>query len=89
MDTALPLKFPFILDKNLANTYCTENHVCMSCDTVVLGLYQIFTHVFSGNSVFTCLNNKFCKSIYYLLTVNSNFSAKKSEFRKRTFTARL
>ena len=38
MDTALTQKFPFILDRNLAKANCTENHVCTSCDTVVLGL---------------------------------------------------
>ena len=38
MDTALPQKFPFILDRNLANANCTGNRVCTSCDTVVLGL---------------------------------------------------
>ena len=37
MDTALPQKFPFILDRNLAKPNCTENRVCTSCDTVVLG----------------------------------------------------
>ena len=37
MDTALPPKFPFILDRNLAKANCTENHVCTSCDEVVLG----------------------------------------------------
>ena len=37
MDTALPQKFPFILDRNLAKANCTENQVCTSCDTVVLG----------------------------------------------------
>ena len=37
MDTALPQKFPFILDRNLAKANCTENHVCTSCDIVVLG----------------------------------------------------
>ena len=37
MDTALPQKFPFILDRNLANANCTGNRVCTSCDTVVLG----------------------------------------------------
>ena len=37
MDTALTQKFPFILDRNLAKDNCTENHVCTSCDTVVLG----------------------------------------------------
>ena len=37
MDTALSQKFPFILDRNLAKANCTENHVCTSCDTEVLG----------------------------------------------------
>ena len=36
MDTALPQKFPFILDRNLAKANCTENQVCTSCDIVVL-----------------------------------------------------
>ena len=38
MDTALPQKFPFILDTNLAKANCTGNRVCTSCDTVVLGI---------------------------------------------------
>ena len=37
MDTALPQKFPFILDRILAKANCTGNQVCTSCDTVVLG----------------------------------------------------
>ena len=37
MDTALTQKVPFILDRNLAKAYCTGNHVCTSCDRVVLG----------------------------------------------------
>ena len=37
MDTALPQKFPFILDRNLVKANCTENRVCTSCDIVVLG----------------------------------------------------
>ena len=37
MDTALPQKIPFILDRNLAKANCTGNRVCTSCDTVVLG----------------------------------------------------
>ena len=37
MDTALTQKFPFILDMNLVKANCTENHVCTSCDIVVLG----------------------------------------------------
>ena len=39
MDTALPQKFPFILDRNLAKANCTENRVCTPCDTVVLAPY--------------------------------------------------
>ena len=42
MDTALPQKFPFILDRNLAKANCTENLVCTSCDTVVLGCYTYY-----------------------------------------------
>ena len=38
MDTALPQKFPFILDRNLAKANCIGNMVCTSCDTVVLAL---------------------------------------------------
>ena len=36
MDTTLPLKFPFILDRNLAKANCSGNNVCTSCDIVVL-----------------------------------------------------
>ena len=36
MDTALPQKIPFILDRNLAKANCTEDRVCASCDKVVL-----------------------------------------------------
>ena len=35
MDTALPQKFSFILDRNLAKANGTGNRVCTSCDTVV------------------------------------------------------
>ena len=38
MDTTLPQKFPFILDRNLAKANLTGNRVCTSCDIVVLGL---------------------------------------------------
>ena len=38
MDTALPQKFPFILDRNLAKANCTGNRLFTSCSTVVLGL---------------------------------------------------
>ena len=43
MDTALPQKFPFILDRNLAKANCTENQFCMSCDIVVFGK-RLFVH---------------------------------------------
>ena len=47
MDTALPQKFPFILDRNLAKANCTENQVCTPCDTVVLDhSIQIITFVY-------------------------------------------
>ena len=36
MDIALPQKFHFILDRNLAKANCTGDHVCTSCDKVVL-----------------------------------------------------
>ena len=38
MDTALTKKIPFILDRNFAKANCTGNHVCTSCDRVVLVL---------------------------------------------------
>ena len=37
MDTALPQIFLFVLDRNLAKANYTGNHVCTSCDRVVLG----------------------------------------------------
>ena len=43
MDTALPQNFSFIIDRNLAKANCTGNHVCTSCDRVVLGINQIFS----------------------------------------------
>ena len=39
MDAALSQKFPFILDRSLAEANCAENQVCTFCDTVVLGNY--------------------------------------------------
>ena len=41
MDTAVPQKFPYILDRNLAKANCTENQVCTSCDIVVVD-YNIY-----------------------------------------------
>ena len=48
MDTALPQKFPFILDRNLAKANCTGNRVCTSCDTVVLAL-SLISYMSCGN----------------------------------------
>ena len=45
MDTALPQKFPFILDRNLAKANCTGNRVCSSCDIVVFGYFLIFNNL--------------------------------------------
>ena len=39
MDTALTKTISFILDRNLAKANCTGNHVCTSCDRVVLDIY--------------------------------------------------
>ena len=49
MDTALPQKFPFILDRNLAKANCTGNHVCTSCDKVVLA-YNI-NEIYKNNAI--------------------------------------
>ena len=70
MDTALPQKFPFILDRNLAKANCTENRVCTSCDIVVFGtlLFTIYLYnQFQGD----CLNlhPKNVKKNYILLEV--------------------
>ena len=51
MDTALPQKFPFILDRNLAKANYTEDHVCTSCDTAVIVFYPSTDRV---------LHNHFC-----------------------------
>ena len=53
MDTALPQKFPFILDRNLGECHtanCTETWVCTSCDTVA-------TVVIGANRKSTLLKN--------------------------------
>ena len=61
MDTALPHKFLFILDRNLAKANCTENHVCTSCDKVVLDPAVIFSShtmfINASTKEFTLVNN--------------------------------
>ena len=49
MDTALTQKFPFILDRNLAKANRTGNHVCTSCDIVVLGQDKSYTTTHAEN----------------------------------------
>ena len=47
-DTGTVFNFSFILDRNLAKANCTENHVCTSCDTVVLGsLIKFSSYLYS------------------------------------------
>ena len=50
MDTALPQKFPFISDRNLAKANCTENRVCTSCDIAVLGLLVLYGFMYTNKS---------------------------------------
>ena len=57
MDTALTQKIPFILDRNLAKANCTLNHVCTSCDTVVLDIYiYIYIYIEWAGSAGTLYN---------------------------------
>ena len=59
MDTTLPQKISFILDRNLAKANCTGNHVCTYCDKVVLGIGHIhFTLLRRASTYFdTSLQN--------------------------------
>ena len=50
MDTALPEKFPFILDRNLVNSNCTEDRVCTSCDKVVLVQNIYFSYLINEHT---------------------------------------
>ena len=77
MDTALPQKFPFILDRNLAKANCTGNRVCTSCDTVVLDINK-FVHISNGKMkyvmiyffVFYILSVEVIKMIHFVLKLN-------------------
>ena len=59
MDTALRQKFPFSLDRNLAKANCTEDRVCTSCDTVVLGSYEKKVTVQCSKKMFYVPNIQF------------------------------
>ena len=53
MDTALPKKIPFILDRNSAKANCIGNQVYTSCDIVVLGCYpSIFISTTQFSQIF-------------------------------------
>ena len=54
MDTALPQKFPFILDRNLEKANFTENWVCTYCDIVVLDLNQINLNILQLLHIILC-----------------------------------
>ena len=58
MDTALAQNFSFILDRNLAKANCTENHVCTSCDKVVLDFYLII-FLFKWNRNFEEMSSRY------------------------------
>ena len=73
MDTALPQKFPYILDRNLSKANCTGKHVCTSCDIVVLAkklneqnrwkvsLMAKSLPIGSVNLIHGCNKEKFCQ----------------------------
>ena len=71
MDTALPQKFPFILDRNLAKANCTGNRVCTSCDIVVLDtyLYVFVRHIIYIRVCIHIYIYKMCVHISGLVTV--------------------
>ena len=76
MDTALPQKIPFILDRNLAKANCTEDRVCTSCDTVVLGL-----RLFNVKATFLIAKN--CCSLGYAFHIASTLSGDMSSIYER------
>ena len=89
MDTALPQKFPFILDRNLANANCTENRVCTSCDIVVLAM--IHSHKKKTYYIYTYIHGVILPGtselVFILLAFvnwrDSQINLSESEFKKR------
>ena len=75
MDTALPQKFPFILDRNLAKANCTEIRVWTSCDIVVIGC-DIFIFFVRMRRLFLTSDTIYISSFSCLFY--SNFCVKKS-----------
>ena len=70
MDIALPQKFPFILDRNLATANCTGTRVCMSCDTVAS---PFFVFIFCGYFNTQLINPFIEFLITYILYYMQNF----------------
>ena len=72
MDTALPQKFPFILDRNLAKANCTGNRVCTSCDIVVLdaATHSILLFAQSYSAI-----ARYCNAIAHYHTAIAEYSA--------------
>ena len=72
MDTAYPPKNPFILDGNLAKVNCTEDRVCTSCDTVVLGPkpkpFELFSNLKSKEG--SRLDVMFPLAYHYLISLD-------------------
>ena len=68
MNTALPQKFPFILNRNFAMANCTENHVCTSCDTEVLATNKKFLYI--QNQCDYMLQTSKLKSDFFLILIS-------------------
>ena len=72
MDTALPQKLSFILDRNLAKANCTGNRVCTSSDIVVLGLGITFSFFYSKYFLKHAIDMKNQSFIFFTITYELN-----------------
>ena len=87
MDTALPQKFPFILDRNLAKENCTENRVCTSCDTVALGRSLTWYNIIYYNMAYNIViqyNIKYISGSLQVLTRPNIMKCSSSYVSKRS-----
>ena len=79
MDTALPKKIPFNLDRNLVKANCTGNHVCTSCDRVVLdiSIYWLLLGGFEAINAFnwgTICSCMIFQPSYFIIFFSMKFS---------------
>ena len=79
MDTALPHKFPFILDRNLVKANWKENRICTSCDTVALDFHPCTAiHCIipsDGTPSDLCVKNMhFKEALAYLWCIHGGFA---------------